>query len=50
MRRGLKPTEKRIYDRLRPRFKPIPDEEGTETAMHVAACAPGFAELQTDPR
>ena len=50
MRRGLKHAQRNFSGELRIlRFKPIPDEEGTETYLNdLVAFSSGW--LQTDPR
>ena len=49
MRRGLKHVPEVDYLRTAAGFKPIPDEEGTETRRERALLG-RIAELQTDPR
>ena len=51
MRRGLKPLICVPDGTKVPSFKPIPDEEGTETQIvHAVVAADLKRELQTDPR
>ena len=51
MRRGLKPTLNNLVNQANvDSFKPIPDEEGTETKVNRAHSWNALPKLQTDPR